>query len=95
MQYWFLVSVRFVVVINSNLLFLPLFVTVWQGIISSSVVASFVSTGPDGRVLALCADNHDGNSIMDELSDIVLQYSALRSLKNVSKNLLMITASKH
>ena len=25
---------------------------------------------------------------MDELSDIVLQYSALRSLKNVSKNLL-------
>ena len=82
----YLVSVRFVVVINFNLLFLPLFVTIWQSIDTRAEVV-FEATGTGGRSLASCRDNHDGTSIMKEVTDIVLKFSALRRLKKTYKNM--------
>ena len=80
-------SVRFVVLINFNLLFLPLFVAVCQSI-ETQVELGFVTTDDtDGRSLASCGDNHDEISIMEEVLDIVLQFPALRDLKDISKKM--------
>ena len=88
MPFWVFVSVQFVLVINFNLHFLQLFVAVWQSIYTSAKVDFEIKNGKVFvRSLASCGDDHDGTSVMEKVSDIVSQYPALRSLKNVSKTM--------
>ena len=87
MSFLFLGSVRFVVVINFYLLCLPLFIAVWQSI-DTQVELGFVTTDDTAdRSLASCDDNHDETSIMEEVSDIVFRFPALRRLKNTFKKM--------
>lgn len=56
--------------------------------IDTQVELGFVTTDDTaGRSLASCDDNHDGTSIMKEVSDIVLRFHALRRLKNTFKKM--------
>ena len=41
------------------------------------------------RSLASCGDNHDGTSIMEEVTDIVSQFPAFHHLKDTSKTLVL------
>ena len=85
-----MVSVQFVIVIIFNLLFSPLFVAVWQDFeIDADIVFDFLATDTEGGSLTLCGDNHDGTSIMHEVSNIVSQYPALRRPKDISNTLLL------
>ena len=54
----------------------------------------FETNGIYGRSLASCGDNHDGTSVMEKVSDIVLQFPALRSFEGISKNMSSGLAGK-
>ena len=48
---------------------------------------AFVANDTGRRSLASCGHNHNGISIMNKVTDIVSQFSALRHLNSTSKKL--------